>query len=525
MRFHLLLAACLLLTASASAKTYYVSSSGDDLYPGSLDQPFKSISKAVGLANPGDTIYVRGDTFSIVARINISRSGASGNMCYLLAYPGERPLLDCSAMPLSSSNRGINLSGNYWYIKGIDIARAGDNGMDITGSYNVVEFCTFSGNKDTGLQLDNGASNNRIINCDSFDNRNPPHGNDSVGDGNADGFSPKMGVGSGNYFYGCRSWQNSDDGWDGYLRGADNVTTTLENCWCFKNGYLSDGNPSRGNGNGYKMGGSDLKDLAHNMILRNCLAFDNRVKGYDQNNNKGSMTLLNCTAYRNGTNYSVSAALDSGQTLTVKNCAALGPYGSLGGFAVQATNSWTNPFSVDATDFISIDTTGVRGPRKPDGSLPDLPFMRLASGSDLINAGTDVGIPYEGPAPDLGAFETEEPVAVRENPEGAEEFALSQNYPNPFNPETTIKYTIAGIEGRGSGVGEAGAGDRGPGASKTMLVVYDVLGRQVAMLVDDVKAPGSYEVRFDGSGLASGVYVYRLTAGSFVQSRTMLLLK
>ncbi len=58
-----------------------------------------------------------------------------------------------------------------------------------------------------------------------------------------------------------------------------------------------------------------------------------------------------------------------------------------------------------------------------------------------------------------------------------------------------------------------------------MLTVYDVLGREVATLVDEVKAPGSYEVRFDGSGLASGVYVYRLTAGSFVQAQKMVLLK
>ena len=92
-------------------------------------------------------------------------------------------------------------------------------------------------------------------------------------------------------------------------------------------------------------------------------------------------------------------------------------------------------------------------------------------------------------------------------------FALAQNYPNPFNPLTIIKYTIAG------------PGGSGLGASKTMLVVYDVLGREVATLVDDMKAAGSYEVRFDASRLASGIYIYRLTAGSFTQAKTMLLVK
>jgi hypothetical protein len=57
------------------------------------------------------------------------------------------------------------------------------------------------------------------------------------------------------------------------------------------------------------------------------------------------------------------------------------------------------------------------------------------------------------------------------------------------------------------------------------LVVFDLLGREVAVLVNERKAPGSYEATFDANGLASGVYVYRLTAGSFVQSRKMVLVK
>ena len=83
-----------------------------------------------------------------------------------------------------------------------------------------------------------------------------------------------------------------------------------------------------------------------------------------------------------------------------------GNYGSLSGFVEQQTNSWQSPFVVTNADFISIDTLGVRGPRKSDGSLPDIEFLHLAAGSDLIDAGTDVGLPFSGIAPDLGAFET-----------------------------------------------------------------------------------------------------------------------
>jgi hypothetical protein len=296
------------------------------------------------------------------------------------------------------------LSGNYWHLKGFTIRYAGDNGLYISGSNNIIEFCAFYENCDSGLQLDSGASNNQIINCDSYynyDYLSDPNG------GNADGFSPKLTVGTDNYFYGCRSWQNSDDGYDGYLSTSDDVNTTYENCWCFKNGYLKSGADSNGNGNGFKMGGSTAKDKRHNVIYKNCLSFNNRVKGFDQNNDKGSITLYNCTAFSNGTNnYSIPLALASGKTATVTNCVSAGTGGlNLGGFVVQTTNSWMSPFVVTNADFVSIDPNAAYGARKADGSLPDIAFMRLANGSDLIDGGTDVGLPYNGIAPDLGAFE------------------------------------------------------------------------------------------------------------------------
>ena len=396
----LCLVGCFILTITVEAKTYFVSLTGDDTSPGSIDQPFLTITKAYSIAVAGDTIFVRGGIYTVASTISLSKSGTSSNRYYLLAYPDERPVLDCSSMAINSSNRGIRLSGSYWYIKGIDVKQAGDNGINVSGSNNIIEFCAFYENSDTGFQLGGGASNNQIINCDSYFNADPAQGN-------ADGFAPKLDVGSGNYFYGCRSWQNSDDGWDGYVRPrpAQTNTTTLENCWSFGNGYLKNGSASSGNGNGFKMGGSDSANLEHNFILKKCLAFGNRVKGFDQNNNRGSMTLFNCTAYQNGTNYSISGYIDSGSIVTVKNCVALGNYGSLGSYAIQQTNSWLSPFSVTSADFASVDTAGMLGPRKSDGSLPDEPFLRLAAGSQFIDAGTNVGISFLGNGPDLGAFE------------------------------------------------------------------------------------------------------------------------
>jgi Bacterial Ig domain/Carbohydrate binding module (family 35)/Secretion system C-terminal sorting domain len=93
---------------------------------------------------------------------------------------------------------------------------------------------------------------------------------------------------------------------------------------------------------------------------------------------------------------------------------------------------------------------------------------------------------------------------------GPEVFRLEQNYPNPFNPVTSIGYTIGGVGGQGSGAG------------MVRLIVYDILGKEVATLVNEEQGPGQYTIRFDGSRLSSGVYLYRLQAGGFFQSRKMV---
>jgi hypothetical protein len=472
----------------------FVSPSGSDTNDGSFAHPYLTIPKAVTAVPPGDTIYLRGGVYTITSTIQFyaSKSGNDTMMYCLFAWPGDsvRPLLDCSGMAYASSNRGIYMKASYWHFKGFDVKGAGDNGMLMQGAHNIIEFCSFFENQDTGLQIGGGGSYNQIINCDSYFNRDPSQGN-------ADGFAPKLDVGTGNSFYGCRSWQNSDDGWDGYMRPSDSVDTRLENCWSFMNGYLKDGSAGIGNGNGFKMGGGDntnADSLRHNMTLINCLAFDNRVKGFDQNNNRGSMTLFNCTGYRNGANnFNISGPIRSTSTLTVKNCIALGGKVSLAYFAVQATNTWLAPFSVSNADFVSIDTTGVRGPRKLDGSLPDVPFMHLIQGSALIDAGTDIGLPYHGAEPDLGCFETDYTTGVKDEPVIPGSFYLGKSWPNPFNPTTNLSFVIGH-------------------SSFVTIRIFDILGRQVGELVNGVMEAGSHTVTWDASGRSAGVYFYRLEA-------------
>ena|ERR1035437_3474077 len=491
-----------LFVSVLNSKTLYVSTTGNDTLAGTIDLPFKTITKALSSSIvAGDSIIVRGGVYTLTSTITINTniSGKQDTLCHLYAYPGERPLLDFSTQALGS--KGLQVKAKYWHIRGFDIKGAGDNGIYISGSFNIIEFCSASENRDSGMQLGGGANNNKIINCDSFFNQDPS-------EGNSDGFSPKLDVGTNNYFYGCRSWQNTDDGFDGYLRPSNNITTTLDNCWTFMNGYHKDGTVSvPGNGNGFKMGGSDNKLLEHNFILYNCLSFDNKVKGFDQNNNKGSMTLVNCTGYRNGSkNYSIVTALDSGKVLTVTNCLVYGNMGTLV-LAVLTTNSWMLVDSVRNSDFVSLDTSGVRGTRKSDGSLPDVAFLHLTHGTHLIDAGTIIpGRSYIGAAPDLGCFESDTTTGLKTEVNHKVGYYLSNNYPNPFNPSTEIAYQV-------------------PVSEHVTLTVFNALGKELVTLVNEEKIAGTYYVKFNAVNFTSGIYFYNLKTDNYSQTKKMILLK
>jgi photosystem II stability/assembly factor-like uncharacterized protein len=123
----------------------------------------------------------------------------------------------------------------------------------------------------------------------------------------------------------------------------------------------------------------------------------------------------------------------------------------------------------------------------------------------FIDPGTGFAVGYNGTI--LKWTDPPLVVAVRDDPGSTPgSFLLSQNYPNPFNPSTTIRFEL-------------------PKASNVRLSVFDMLGREVSVLMNERRDAGVHEVKFDGPNLASGVYFYRLTADNFVQSRKLLLMK
>ncbi len=162
-----------------------------------------------------------------------------------------------------------------------------------------------------------------------------------------------------------------------------------------------------GNGNGFKLGGNNV---ATPNTVKNCISFDNAGntgRGFDENNNLAGQTLYNCTSFRNKkANYWFNNNPLTIGTHTIKNCISYLP-GEANSIlnATQETNSWQG-FTVSNSDFLSVDTSGVTAPRDSTGRLLQSNFFRLAQSSDLVNAGTNVGISYNGSAPDLGAYES-----------------------------------------------------------------------------------------------------------------------
>lgn len=300
----------------AEAQTIYVSPTAKADGAGTKESP-KGIIAALTSANPGDTFLLAGGTYKLSSRMNLSNNGTYKDYITVRAEDdSQRVILDFSAMPFDSANRGIQLTGDYWHFDTIEVTGAGDNGMYIAGNNNIVENCQFYKNRDSGLQLGRGFSsdtkitqwpcNNLIKNCTSFYN----YDDETLGE-NADGFAAKLTVGYGNVFDGCIAYRNSDDGWDLYAKAdSGNIgTVIIRNCLSFENGFLPESrtladntttyNTTNGDGIGFKLGGGVMEG---DVFLENCLALNNKFHGFSDNSNPGFISMKNCTAINNGIN-------------------------------------------------------------------------------------------------------------------------------------------------------------------------------------------------------------------------------
>ncbi len=399
-----------LFEGGAETANYYVATNGSDANSGtSTNWPFATLTNAASHAANGNLVYVRGGVYPTSSKISFTKISVAGQPIRIRAYPGETPVLDFSTE--AGGTDGIAISGNYYWWYGLVFTNAGHSSIAITGSNNIVERCVSLGARNTGFHIGGGSSatskaaSNLFLNCDSIRSYDPPIG------GNADGFSAKWSIGTGNVFSGCRAWENSDDGWDLWM-GTSGVLIT--NCWAFRNGSNIWASASfAGNGNGFKLGGSDVP-AAHRLIAS--LAFrnvgTNGGNGIDQNNNTLGQTVDQNTSWTNRySNFSLNHGANTTPHVVRNNISFMG--GRSDSFAtgtLSTNNSWqvVSP-TVNTNDFLTVDESFAVAPRRDDGGLPETPFFRPVPGGRLVDKGVKVGIPsypFYGSAPDLGTFET-----------------------------------------------------------------------------------------------------------------------
>jgi hypothetical protein len=271
---------------------------------------------------------------------------------------------------------------------------------------NVFERFDYHHNAEQ-LRIDATSTGNLVLNSD-FHHNSDPYSTDTYG--NADGIAVNFTEpGTSNTIRGCRMWWNSDDGVDMY---SNDGQVLVENSWAFYNGYVPDTFDQGGDGNGFKSGKSDATYSSVMVTYKNCLAYKNRTVGFHQNGLDAPVAIYNSIAYLNEAQGYWFGEFDHPNVFTNDVDYANGGEPVLVSGTVTTSTflldgSNDSSFSVTDADFESLVESELTAPRKADGSLPDITFLHLAAGSDLIDSGTDVGIPYLGDAPDLGPFERE----------------------------------------------------------------------------------------------------------------------
>ena len=478
-----------LLCISLHANTYYASPTGGG--DGSAyNRPTTFTLGLKKLSNPGDTLYLLSGQYDLgTTDVNYLVGSATKRIVIAgiegINAEGTYPaILDFRTTAYGKRGLQIKNTCSYLHVKNLTLRYSGKNNLINYGSNNLFENLDIYGSADTGCQMRDGG-NNTIINVDSHDNFDyqTMSGTTANFGGNADGFADKQFTNNGNTYIGCRAWNNSDDGWDFFQR-VSNSQTIIENCICYANGapyydmtnhprYETDKSwfdskvgtqmidrygktititldqyPNQGNGNGFKMGGQFTN---HQITVHHCLAVGNYARGFDQNNNGGTMWLYNNSAYDNNVNYGFTTAYGAN---TLRNNISFRSQNN-DAYKSQTVvandhNTWNNGYSCSAADFQSLDKTQILAVRQSDGSLPEGTFMHLTEASPLIDAGIDINLGYNGLAPDLGCFESpgerhdpeQEDTIPEIQPEGTHSVAFV-TIPGSVEDKTLLKHLRA----------------------------------------------------------------------------------
>ena len=468
---------------------------------------------------------------------------------HYLAYPGERPIFDGANLPVGIGTdhsdgtpagamytSPIVISAKFLHLKGFEVRNTpmvhnSNSGVFIHASKHIfLEQMESHHNAGPGFFANDGAADGGghiFLNCDAHDNYDPTGWQ---GDGeNADGFGAhyqKPGQGDTTKFIGCRAWWNSDDGFD-FIN--QEFPVVMENCYAMGNGYSNygRGDPKNGNGYGIKMGQSTLGGGRH--TIKYCVAWKNKASGFYANYTGVGSYWYNNTSYQNGDrSFNMASTHFDGEGNRIADVAALtgdSAHVMKNNIAFPnklsqietcwekissqnidhyvdcpagENNTWNLKLDLTEDDFVSLDDPsmtvtgkdlstipGMLGPRKDDGSLPDVDFLRLKAGSRAIDKGEDIGFPFAGNAPDLGAFEY-----------GLSSSAVAVSSSSANNSSSSVAAAIAMYHMRSANVAGAVAVFDLQGRYLGTLRPEQMRGKSISEAVrENFKTPGTYLVR------------------------------
>jgi len=422
---------CVVTQAANSNTTanYYLSPTGSDINSGTISSPFYSLHKLASVISPGQTAYMRGGNYNYTLESQMDLtglSGTSGNYITIQNYPGENPVVCPNSSSWNSTNFPYNLgifmsNCNYIHLKGLEITGFSEwssGGQEVglamegNSNYNILEQIKYH---DNGFPMfiaiqptDNTAGHgtgNQLINCDFYRNNTPYTLYTGYAPwSSADGIDFYTNSGTVSYIRGCRAWDNSDDGFD--CLGSQGLMI-YDSCWSIHNGYQIGTNAYGAGGWGFKLGIDEAGIGVHNRTVINCLSVYNNVGGIGLNDVDNPLCWIynNTVLYTNpygqsshpGYDFDFGAQITNVPHILKNNIGYGNSKGNVfynDGDDVENHNSWDAGYTVSSSDFVNLDTTGIRGPRNSDGSLPCLNMGQIKNTSPLYTGGTDLGYGY-----------------------------------------------------------------------------------------------------------------------------------
>jgi|GEM_PF-844030 len=375
--------------------TYYINAGGDNANDGLSSANAFANFDPVAYGNKaaltqGDTVIVEDTGGDITHSSQVSfwgMSGSSGSPITIEAADGHSPVIDFT----NATAKAFYMEAtSYFVIDGLEVKNAGNYGFQVyNANNNTFKNCYthhhgYDATWGSGIAFEGGGSGHLVQNCKSAYGQ---------AEGNADGFALDGGASA--TFENCDAWHNADDGFDAW----DGGVSTFTDCRAWHNGHDENGTVT-GNGNGFKLGGDTATgDGGH--TLERCIAFKNSGdsgRGFDDNNADNAITFHNCTAWDNDVGWRVNV---QGVAHVLRNCIEYQnttAYDSMAN-ADDQYNTWN--LSINDPDWADVSLTN----DSKEGPANESTFMTLNSTSSCIDAGTDVGLSYNGSDPDLGAIE------------------------------------------------------------------------------------------------------------------------